>query len=46
MNTAEQFDAVLSRCHGLFEKKGKDYGTAWRMQPVSGRFFDQILHNA
>jgi hypothetical protein len=45
MNTAEQFDAVLSRCHGLFEKKGKDYGTAWRILRLPS-LTDQIFIKA
>ena len=30
-HTQAQFEAVIERCHGLFEKKGLDYGTAWRI---------------
>ena len=45
MNTAEQFDAVLSKCHGLFEKKGKDYGTAWRILRLPS-LTDQIFMKA
>src|SRR6056300_753137 len=45
MNTADQFDAVLSKCHGLFEKKGKDYGTAWRILRLSS-LTDQIFIKA
>ena len=45
MNTAEQFDAVLSKCHGLFEKKGKDYGTAWRILRLPS-LTDQIFIKA
>ena len=28
MNTAEQFDAVLDKCHGLFEKKLRNHGVS------------------
>ena len=45
MNTAEQFDTVLSKCHGLFEKKGKDYGTAWRILRLPS-LTDQIFIKA
>ena len=45
MNTADQFDAVLSKCHGLFEKKGKDYGTAWRILRLPS-LTDQIFIKA
>ena len=45
MNTAEQFDAVLSKCHGLFEQKGKDYGTAWRILRLPS-LTDQIFIKA
>ncbi len=45
MNTAEQFDAVLSKCHGLFAKKGKDYGTAWRILRLPS-LTDQIFIKA
>lgn len=29
--TSEQYNAVISICRELFEKKMKDYGTAWRI---------------
>lgn len=45
MNTADQFDAVLDKCHGLFEKKGKDYGTAWRILRLPS-LTDQIFIKA
>jgi len=45
MNTAEQFDTVLSKCHGLLEKKGKDYGTAWRILRLPS-LTDQIFIKA
>lgn len=30
-DTSAQFDGVLAACRALFEKKMKDYGTAWRV---------------
>lgn len=45
MNTADQFDAVLEKCYGLFEKKGKDYGTAWRILRLPS-LTDQIFIKA
>lgn len=45
MNTAKQFDIVLSKCHGLFKKKGKDYGTAWRVLRLPS-LTDQIFIKA
>lgn len=29
--TSEQYDAVVTICRNLFEKKMKDYGSAWRI---------------
>lgn len=29
--TLEQYDHILGQCRSLFEKKTKDYGTAWRI---------------
>lgn len=29
--TLEQYDALLKQCRSLFEKKTRDYGTAWRI---------------
>ncbi|MEO8589697.1 MAG: DUF1599 domain-containing protein [Flavobacteriales bacterium] len=40
--TLQQYDAVLSECLDLFEKKGKDYGTAWRILRVPS-LTDQIM---
>ena len=31
MNTAEEFKQEIARCRDIFEKKSKDYGTAWRI---------------
>ncbi|MCK0156420.1 DUF1599 domain-containing protein [Cellulophaga sp. F20128] len=30
-NTSEQYDAVIKECRNLFQKKMKDYGSAWRI---------------
>ena len=29
--TNQQYDQVIDRCRGIFIKKAKDYGTAWRV---------------
>lgn len=29
--TLEEFNQIIERCQSLFEKKTKDYGTAWRI---------------
>ena len=43
--TAEQYKKVISNCRSIFEKKGKDYGTAWRIMRVSS-LTDQIFIKA
>ena len=43
--TSEQYDAVIERCRELFEKKGKDYGTAWRILRLPS-LTDQIFIKA
>lgn len=30
-NTSEQYDAVIKECRELFQKKMRDYGSAWRI---------------
>lgn len=40
-NTSAQFDDVITVCRDLFEKKMKDYGTAWRVLRPSS-ITDQI----
>ncbi len=30
-NTSEQYDNVINNCRDLFQKKMKDYGSAWRI---------------
>jgi hypothetical protein len=43
--TNQQYDQVISTCRSLFEKKMKDYGTAWRiLRPQS--LTDQIYIKA
>ena len=43
--TAEQYNEVIAKCRSIFEKKGKDYGTAWRILRVSS-LTDQIFIKA
>jgi Nucleotide modification associated domain 1 len=43
--TAEQYREVIANCLSIFEKKGKDYGTAWRVLRVSS-LTDQIFIKA
>ncbi|MFN3874427.1 MAG: DUF1599 domain-containing protein [Flavobacteriales bacterium] len=43
--TLRQYDAVIDECHGLFRKKAKDYGTAWRILRVPS-LTDQIMIKA
>jgi hypothetical protein len=44
-NTAAEYDAVINNCKGLFMKKTRDYGTAWRiLRPKS--ITDQIFIKA
>ena len=40
-DTSAQFDSVIADCRALFEKKMKDYGTAWRVLRPSS-ITDQI----
>jgi len=40
-NTTKEFDKVIKECRELFEKKMKDYGTAWRVLRPSS-ITDQI----
>lgn len=40
-NTSAQFDSVITICRDLFQKKMKDYGTAWRVLRPSS-ITDQI----
>ena len=44
-NTAAEYEAVINICRGLFIKKTRDYGTAWRiLRPES--ITDQIFIKA
>ena len=43
--TAQQFDAVIDKCQSLFEKKMKDYGSAWRILRLPS-LTDQIFIKA
>jgi hypothetical protein len=44
-NTAAEYEAVINICKGLFMKKTRDYGTAWRiLRPES--ITDQIFIKA
>ena len=43
--TVNQYSKVISKCRGIFEKKTKDYGTAWRILRASS-LTDQIFIKA
>lgn len=43
--TAEQYKKVIANCRSIFVKKGKDYGTAWRILRISS-LTDQIFIKA
>lgn len=43
--TVEQYTKVISNCREIFEKKTKDYGTAWRILRTSS-LTDQIFIKA
>lgn len=44
-STLEAFDKIIADCEGLFQKKMKDYGTAWRILRTSS-LTDQIFIKA
>lgn len=44
-NTSEQYNDVIFSCRDVFEKKTKDYGTAWRILRTSS-LTDQIFIKA
>jgi hypothetical protein len=44
-NTATEYDAVINVCKGLFIKKTRDYGTAWRILRIES-ITDQIFIKA
>lgn len=43
--TVQQFDAIIGKCQSLFEKKMKDYGSAWRILRLPS-LTDQIFIKA
>ncbi len=43
--TAEQYRKVIEKCQSIFQKKGQDYGTAWRILRVSS-LTDQVFIKA
>jgi hypothetical protein len=43
--TEEQYKKVILNCRSIFEKKGKDYGTAWRILRISS-LTDQLFIKA
>ena len=44
-DTSKQYDAVINTCRSLFEKKMKDYGSAWRILRLPS-LTDQIFIKA
>lgn len=44
-HTSQQYDSVLGKCRGLYEKKLKDYGAAWRILRLPS-LTDQIFIKA
>lgn len=44
-NTSQEFDKVIAICRSLFEKKMKDYGSAWRILRLPS-LTDQIFIKA
>src|ERR1700759_2949605 len=44
-NTSAEYDAVIKICKGLFMKKTRDYGTAWRILRIES-ITDQIFIKA
>lgn len=44
-NTSTEYDAVIDICKGLFMKKTRDYGTAWRILRIES-ITDQIFIKA
>lgn len=45
VKTVQQYKKVIANCRSIFEKKGQDYGTAWRILRVSS-LTDQIFIKA
>ena len=44
-DTSAQYDAIIKTCKGLFIKKTRDYGTAWRVLRIAS-ITDQIFIKA
>ena len=44
-NTRKEYSAVMELCRNLFQKKGQDYGTAWRILLLTS-LTDQIFIKA
>jgi hypothetical protein len=44
-HTSEQYDAIIGKCKELFDKKMKDYGSAWRILRLPS-LTDQIFIKA
>jgi len=44
-HTITQYNAIIKTCQGIFEKKTKDYGTAWRVLRLPS-MTDQIMIKA
>lgn len=44
-DTSAQYDSIISNCREIFEKKARDYGTAWRILRSSS-LTDQIFIKA
>jgi hypothetical protein len=45
MNTTQEYNAVIAECRDLFQKKMRDYGSAWRILRVPS-MTDQIFIKA
>lgn len=45
VRTSTQYDEVIAECRGIFEKKMKDYGSAWRILRTTS-LTDQIFIKA
>lgn len=43
--TSQQYDAIISNCRDIFQKKLQDYGTSWRMFRISS-ITDQVFIKA
>ena len=45
VTTSQQYDAIISNCRDIFQKKLQDYGTSWRMFRISS-ITDQVFIKA